>query len=72
MFPCRLTVPAPLGTRRAGACRERGERFAERGLLERLRTTTGLGHRDVLMDSSVIGDVVGFVTNGAERARKIA
>ena len=38
----------------------------------RLRTTTGLGHRDVLVDSSVIGDVVGFVTNGAERARKIA
>jgi pimeloyl-ACP methyl ester carboxylesterase len=37
-----------------------------------LRTTTGLGHRDVLVDSSVIENVVGFVTTRAERARKIA
>lgn len=29
-----------------------------------LRTTSGLGHRDLLVDPSVIADVVGFVTPG--------
>jgi pimeloyl-ACP methyl ester carboxylesterase len=37
-----------------------------------LRTTTGLGHRDVLLEASVVADAVAFVTMGAERERKMA
>ncbi len=44
-------------------------RGAPRGTL---RTTTGLGHRDVLMDASVVADAVTFVTAGRESGRKTA
>jgi pimeloyl-ACP methyl ester carboxylesterase len=37
-----------------------------------LRTTSGLGHRDVLADPAVIADVVAFLGTDAEPARRIA
>jgi pimeloyl-ACP methyl ester carboxylesterase len=37
-----------------------------------LRTTSGLGHRDLLVDASVIADAVAFLAADAERRRQIA
>jgi pimeloyl-ACP methyl ester carboxylesterase len=37
-----------------------------------LRTTTGLGHRDLLVDVSVIREAVAFVTGETEETRRIA
>ena len=44
-------------------------RAAPRGTL---RTTSGLGHRDVLVDPMVIAEVVGFVTADDVQDRKVA
>jgi pimeloyl-ACP methyl ester carboxylesterase len=44
-------------------------RAAPRGTL---RTTSGLGHRDVLLDPSVIADVVAFVRGDAAREQRVA
>jgi pimeloyl-ACP methyl ester carboxylesterase len=37
-----------------------------------LRTTEGLGHRDLLLDPSVLGEVVAFITRGEGEERRIA
>lgn len=37
-----------------------------------LHTTTGLGHRDVLTEPAVVGEVVAFIAEDAKSTRRIA